>query len=185
MTKTLHPRPFLRPLRLRVTSLVIAAGLATVTAAAPAQAQISTENIGGLIAGAVALGIIAKAIDNQNSRDRERARAASRNQTPVHTPVTPSRPSARALPGACLTAYSVRGETVRYFPAACLTRNYRDADRLPAACRQTIRTPSGNTAVYAPACLRDRGFRVEMASGPGRGQGQGQGQWRHDRRDWR
>jgi hypothetical protein len=185
MTTALPIRPFLRPLRLRLTSLVIAAGLATVIAAAPSRAQITGENIGGLIAGAVALGIIAKALDDQNRRDRERerARAASRNQTPVHTPITPSRPSARALPGECLTAYSVRGETVRYFPAACLDRNYRDADRLPAACRQTIRTPGGNAAVYAPACLRDRGFQVEMASGPGRGNGHGQ--WRHDRHDWR
>jgi hypothetical protein len=170
----------LRPLRLRLTSLVMAAGLAMVTVASPAQAQITSENIGGLIAGAVALGIIAKALDDRNNSNK---RASSQNRGPVHTPVTPSRPTARALPAECLTAYSVRGETVRYFPAACLTRNYRDADRLPAACRQTIRTPGGNTAVYAPNCLRDRGFRVEQASGPGRGQGHGQ--WRHDRRDWR
>jgi hypothetical protein len=182
MTTILQSRPSLRPLRLRVTSLILAAGLATVTAAAPANAQITSENIGGLIAGAVALGIIAKALDDRSNSNK---RAGSPNRGPVHTPVSPSRPTVRALPAECLTAYSVRGETVRYFPAACLTRNYRDADRLPATCRQTIRTTAGNTAVYAPNCLRDRGFRVEQASGPGRGQGHGHGQWRHDRRDWR
>lgn len=181
------------PLRVRLTSLVVAAGLAVVTVVPRAEAQqLSNENVAGWIAGAVALGLIAKAIeddrqrDRERERERERARAASRN--PVHTPVVPDRVrDPRPIPAACLTTYRVRGGTVDYLPASCLDQSYRDADRLPAACRQTIRTTGGNAAVYVPGCLTDRGFRIARSDRfddrPGRGSGHGNGHG-HGRSPW-
>ncbi|MCU0908558.1 MAG: hypothetical protein MUF73_14230 [Rhodobacteraceae bacterium] len=155
-------------LRVRLTALVVAAGLAVVTIAPRAEAQVVNENVAGWIAGAVALGLIAKAIEDDRQRDRERRREATRN--PVHEPVVPDRVrDPRPLPAQCLTTYRVRGGTVDYLPAACLDSRYRDADRLPAACRQTIRTRDGEAAVYVPGCLTDRGFRIERA------------EWRDDR----
>jgi len=176
-------RPRRPALRVRLTSIVVAAGLALVTVAPHAEAQqLSNENIAGWIAGAVALGLIAKAIEDDRQRDRDRERAAARN--PVHTPVVPDRVrDPRPIPAACLTTYRVRGGTVDYLPASCLDRSYRDADRLPAACRQTIRTTGGNAAVYVPGCLTDRGFRIARADRhddrPGRGHGNGRGEHRN------
>jgi hypothetical protein len=171
-------RPRRRPaLRVRLTGLVVAAGLAVVAVAPPARAQVANENIAGWIAGAVALGLIAKAIEDDRQRDRDRRRAAAQVAAPpaapvppVHTPVVPEHVrDPRPLPSACLTTYRVGSALVDYLPEACLDRTYRDADLLPASCRQTIRTAEGNSAVYVPGCLTDRGFRIERAD------------WRHDR----
>lgn len=194
----IDPRPLALPCarrpapRVRLTALVVAAGLAVVAMAPRAEAQVANENIAGWIAGAVALGLIAKAIEDDRQRDRDRRRAAAQvappvqtpgaGHDPLYTPVVPDRVrDPRPLPAACLTTYRVAGGTVDYLPAACLDRSYRDADLLPASCRQTIRTPDGNAAVYVPGCLTDRGFRVERAEwhggrradgfGPGQGRG--------------
>lgn len=191
-------RPRRPAFRIRLTSLVVAAGLAVVAAAPRAEAQqLSNENIAGWIAGAVALGLIAKAIEDDRQRDRDRRRAAAQHAAPppepVYTPVVPDRVrDPRPLPAQCLTTYRVGGGTVDYLPASCLDQTYRDADRLPATCRQTIRTPDGNAAVYVPGCLTDRGFRIERADwrdggrGDGRGDGPGRGHgWgREHRSPW-
>jgi hypothetical protein len=157
----------------RLTALVLAAGIALAAPAAPARAQttLGNENLGTWIAGAVALGLIARALEEEREQERDRDRRTA-GRTPIYTPVAPGRGhDLRPLPASCLTTYRVGSRTVNYLHASCLDRSYRDADRLPASCRQTIRTAEGSRAVYAPGCLSDRGFRLERAD------------WRGDRDD--
>jgi hypothetical protein len=183
----------------RLTALVVAAGIALAAPAAPARAQaaLGQENLGTWVAGAVALGLIARALEEERERERNRdRRGAGRN--PVHTPVTPDRiRDLRPLPASCLTTYRVGNRTVDYLRESCLDRSYRDADRLPASCRQTIRTAEGSRAVYAPGCLQDRGFRLERASarndrddddddrGRDRGRGEHRNPWDIPGQHWR
>lgn len=69
-----------------------------------------------------------------------------------------------ALPAYCLTRVRTGNGPVRMFDKRCLKRNYRQADRLPQACRVTVRSWGQGQQLrrlgYDPLCLRNRGFRV-------------------------
>ncbi len=135
-----------------------------------AQAQ-NNDRVLSTLAGLVALGLVAKAIDDHNDRDRARASAA-RNATRLG-PTTqevwgqvaprsqrPQRQSLR-LPNECrrriLTDHGDRFAYAR----GCLNRTYAFSDQIPASCSRQVRTQRGTRTVYGARCLQRNGFRVE------------------------
>ncbi len=153
-----------------VTSAVIA-GLIGIASPAPVQAQ-DNNNVAGVIAGIVALGLLAKAIDDHNDRDRARAAAAARANSQLSNPPRDTwgrlggyedrqRARTQRLPEQCLRRIVTdRGDRNAY-SRHCLRRNYARADRLPSSCERQVQTQRGPRTVYAARCLKRNGYRVE------------------------
>lgn len=156
----------------------IIAGLAalslTFTPVQGAAEGLSDRQVGQLIFGLVAAGIIAKALSDSNRRGTA-ATVPDRHVTPNPLPrnhVAPLRqqqPTGRnpengrraALPAACLSRHDTQRGVQRIFGAHCLERNYRNARSLPQQCAIRLRTYEGPREGYAPACLRDYGYQID------------------------
>lgn len=161
----------------KLISLTAAAAIATAGLSAPARAD--GEDIAKIIAGIALLGIIAKAVEDD---DRDVAPPPTRYPTygytppryappryvppryipPRHVPARPVPPRVTRydLPGACLRSYEVNRKTIRLFGANCLRKNYAYASSLPYACQFQFSTRQGSHTGYEPLCLRERGYRV-------------------------
>ncbi len=149
-----------------VIPAILAAAVAT-AAPSPAPAA-DTRDIAAVFAGLVALGLIAKAIDDAKDDDRASAAAPA-----AKTPAAPiwgrsngydnrNRKTGFAkLPPQC--RYRVQTESGSRFAydRQCLSRSYRHVAHLPPQCERRIRTGSGLARVYSEPCLADRGFPVE------------------------
>lgn len=151
MTFSLIPRHPVRGLR-RLTTLVAAGAIAVAGLGASTRtAQADADDLLRFLAGAVVVGAIVHAIDD--------------NQTPRYY-------SPRVLPGSCLETIRVNGRNVQSFNERCLSRaGYRD---LPGRCRYEFHLNRGrNRAGYIADCLYESGYRAEYGSSGGR-----DGDWR-------
>lgn len=151
-------------MRLFVTTCVIVIGLAL----KPAPAAAGRDDVAGVVAGLITLGIIAAAIDRAQAK-------------PSPTPVTRVKPkdpttglkplgqdhryggakSVRELPARCLRTYQASGGFYDAFGQRCLQRHYPRVAELPQSCERAARNAKGPRVVYSPRCLRRAGYRVE------------------------
>lgn len=144
---------------------ILAAGMIATAPAAPARAD--AQEIAGVLAGVVTLGLIAKAINDRNERDRERARAAeaARSEPPRHDDWRPlgaqGQRKAQSLPDRCLTDVGWGGPEHDAYDRQCLQQAFAYADRLPRHCEWKTRTENGWRSVYGAECLSRAGFRTE------------------------
>lgn len=175
----------------RFASFALSALTATALAITPLPAAAAdTDDIAGVIAGAVALGIIAKAIDDRNDRKKRRATEAnarittqsgrvdrygddwrrSQGDTVVRGTLSPWRkdkgPKAgrgyksAPLPAACLRSFDNGRHTRPVYGARCLQRDFKFADKLPRACAFQVEAYRGLRTVYGARCLERDGWRV-------------------------
>ncbi len=138
-----------------------------------APVQVSAEGmtdrqIGQLILGLVAAGIIGKAISD-NNRDDDAAPTPiplpPRNLAPLRQQQPTGRQneahSRNGLPSNCLNSYETQRGEQSIFGARCLDRNYAQARSLPDQCFIRLRTYDGPVQGYTPSCLREYGFRTD------------------------
>jgi hypothetical protein len=157
-----------------ITSTLIAIMIGT-AATAPASAQ-ENNNFAGAIAGLVALGILAKAIDDRQERDRARSAAAARARTNLSSPSINTLPDTwgrlgeqrtrrdrriSRLPEQCQRRVETDNGNRRAFSRRCLNRNYAYVDQLPSQCERRVQTRRGHQTVYGARCLKRNGFRIE------------------------
>ncbi len=146
---------------------------ATLFATAPMEpAQADTRDLAGVVAGVVTIGLIAKAINDRN--ERERAALATRDARAQDTDWSrPGRHSgqpnenrhdrrqAQVLPEACLVQAGAAGPDRLAYDSQCLKRTYARAERLPERCEWKARTDRGWRTVYGARCLSRAGYEVE------------------------
>ncbi len=146
----------------------------------PNAASADGNDLAKAIAGIVAVGIIAKAIDNRNDRGRastttRAGRLGSIEQTFDGRRVIDRRvrdyeqrkgPKAKrgykkkALPQACLRVVETDRRDRLAYGSRCLNRNYRHASKLPVSCETVVRTNRGFRTVFGARCLRRDGWKV-------------------------
>ena len=159
--------------------------IATVTSLAltsavllPAPAQADGDDLARALAGIVAVGIIAKAIDSRSDRSRETARAGrlgSIEQTYYYNgrvidgeirDYKASRPKATRgykklpLPKSCLRWIETRRGDRLAYGSQCLDRRFKHAKKLPDHCETAVRTSRGFRTVYGATCLGRDGWVV-------------------------
>lgn len=142
--------------------------------AVPAQAS-SDEDIAKFLAGAAALFILGKAIENNKAPKKQKKKKrkvkpkktyqqqphVSRNQHRRHR--IRKSPMHHVVPAECgFPIKTRRGNYREVFGEHCLEKNMRLARLLPAACEENVRIRHGRRAdVYDGRCLRKFGYRVE------------------------
>jgi hypothetical protein len=146
-----------------VISLLVAA-LSIATPSSPAKAD--TQEAAGLLAGIVAIGLMARAINDRNAADRaeaeEQARvgAVTRNDAWRPYRVDPRTAKAQLLPETCLIDGPSRLDTALY-DRRCLQRSAARPGDLPDYCELKVRTDRGWQSAYGETCLMREGFRPE------------------------
>ncbi|WP_333713877.1 hypothetical protein [Yoonia sp.] len=138
----------------------------TLASALPAQANgLDREDVGKLLLGLLAVGVVGAAIENNQRREdipvvrQDRGSWADLNQPR-------SRPDSRRddrrliLPHQCLQTLRTRYGDLRLFGERCLERNYRFSASLPERCEVRIYTHDGPRSGYDPLCLREQGYRT-------------------------
>lgn len=142
---------------------ILAAGLIATAPAAPARAD--AQEIAGVLAGVVTLGLIAKAINDRNERERARPAQTTRSEAPRHDTWRPlgtqGQRKAQSLPDRCLTDVGWGGPAPDAYDRQCLQKTFAYADRLPRHCEWKTRTADGWRSVYGVECLSRAGFRIE------------------------
>jgi hypothetical protein len=147
---------------------ILAAGLFATTPVAPARAD--AQEVAGVVAGVVALGLIARAINQRNEAAKAQAAEVTRDRTLVHDawqPWTPDarpdtrRSQARLLPEACRIRVNGGGPDQFAYERQCLTRTYAHRKALPAHCEWKTRTDRGWRSVYGERCLARAGYLAE------------------------
>jgi hypothetical protein len=146
-----------------VISLLVAA-LSIATPASPARAD--SQEASGLLAGIVAIGLIARAINERNAADRTttedagKPEAVTRNDAWRPFRVDPQAAQAQLLPETCLID-GHRGLDTALYDRRCLERTAARPGDLPGYCELKIRTDRGWRAAYGESCLMREGFRPE------------------------
>lgn len=85
-------------------------------------------------------------------------RAESRHWQP-HPPQRPSRPHRAVLPAQCEITYRHRGDRMRGYDGACLSRS--GVHNLPESCAlRARREGGGHLTIYNARCLSDAGYRT-------------------------
>ena len=149
------------PSRLRAAAL--AGAVAIAGAAAPAPASALDRDALRVIAGLIALGVVAKVVDDRLDRRRDEARERERSRDDRfagHRPaVAPDRhrPRAGALPAACLRDVVISRGVDRVVGAGCLSRRGVRA-ALPSRCATRVHAGGRERRAYGARCLRDAGF---------------------------
>ncbi len=141
-----------------ITASILALSIAfTSVSTVPVQAG-NRDDLGRLFAGAAALFIFSKAIQNNNNASRPVATVTQRRHK--HPPKR-TRQFARFLPEQCFFRVRNRRDTRGVYGKICLREFMRRVDWLPQACQDTIRVRHGRRAqVYDAQCLRNRGYQV-------------------------
>lgn len=154
----------------------------TFSTAAPARANGMTEDqIGKILFGLIATGIVAKIIENNQSNSNAaiapnpwmpHAVEAPRPPRPhiVETP-RPSRPHLinplrhprgerhrMVLPRNCVKTLDTQYGSYRLFQRNCMRKNYRFVSDLPRRCEVRIVTHNGPRNGWDPRCLREAGY---------------------------
>lgn len=138
------------------TASILALSIAiTSVSTVPVQAG-NRDDLGRLFAGAVALIIIGKAIQDGNRSNRLQAIVSQRRH-----PQNRKRQFGRFLPAQCFFRVRTRRGARGVYGKTCLREFMRRVDWLPQACQDTIRVRHGRRAqVYDAQCLRSRGYQV-------------------------
>lgn len=137
---------------------VLSLSLATSSISTPVSA--GEEELGQVLAGALALFVLGKAIENNS----QKVQTSPKVQTPVNrdriTIHKPHPPRHRALPASCMRQHLTQEGHRRVLGKTCLQNTYRAAHRLPAHCERKLWTSKGVRFGYSPKCLRSKGFHV-------------------------
>lgn len=148
--------------RKSIASLLSAALIATSFTTVPARAD---EDVIKVLGGLVALGLIAKSIERNRDRDRDKRRKAGtiRPYTAhphVGTPGPKLRPRrlVKIAPERCLQNTWTHRGTRPVYAARCM-KHYSRA-QLPHNCLRENQTLSGPRYYYTPRCLQDHGWRT-------------------------
>lgn len=165
----------------KLTSLILAASLATTSMAAPARAS-DADDIAKFLGVAATLFIIGKAIEDNSSqkshkpapqptykskhddwkhkdkRGADQSRYGHQGKPRGHVQA----PAKTPLPNACLTR--VEGQGTRYaLGQRCLERNYQSARPLPSSCKIWVEGRHGGTRpAYSMNCLRKKGYETDQ-----------------------
>lgn len=163
-------------------SLICASAIAVTALTAPARAD---EDLGKILTGLAALAIIGIAIENAN----DNAPVVTQRQTqPYYVPKgqvysqrvmppvvvqprvvqpqviqpkpLPRKVTRHDLPRSCLKTVRRGQDEFRILGNHCLQNTYRQADRLPQACKVEVRGNQGVKQGYKPKCLRKRGYQL-------------------------
>lgn len=130
----------------RLLAAVIAVSLLAVSAL-PSHADRRGDNIAKLLAGALAVGLIANSIDNNKA---QAAPAPAPQPRPVGLPRVPS--------VCAISIDSNSGDAVTMYPEKCLRREgFRYG--LPA-CARPARIFGETDKIYSANCLQDAGFKL-------------------------
>lgn len=143
---------------------ILVAALSIATPTSPARAD--SQEAAGLLAGIVAIGLMARAINERNAADRAKAEeaaqveAVTRNDVWRPYRIDPRAAQAQLLPGTCLIDGD-RGVDTALYDRRCLQRSAARPGDLPGHCELKIRTDRGWRAAYGETCLMREGFRPE------------------------
>ena len=139
------------------TASILALSIAfTSVSTVPVQAG-NRDDLGRLFAGAAALFIISKAIQNNNNSSRPVATVTQRRHKYSKKR---TRQFGRFLPEQCFFRIRTRFGPQGVYGKKCL-REFIRLDRLPRVCKDNIRARYGRRVeVYDAQCLRRRGFQV-------------------------
>jgi hypothetical protein len=146
-----------------VISLLVAA-LSIATPTSPARAD--TQEAAGLLAGIVAIGLMARAINERKAEDRARAEEEARAELVTRNDawrpyrVDPRAAQAQLLPETCLLDGQA-GLDAALYDRRCLDRSAARPGDLPDHCELKIRTDRGWRSAYGESCLMREGFRPE------------------------
>jgi hypothetical protein len=149
--------------RRSIATLLSAALVATSVSTAPARAD---EDVIKVLGGLVALGIIAKAIDDRNDR-KKRQRAATGKIQPYKVtrphvgtigPKLRPRRLVKIAPEQCLQNTWTHQGPRPVYAARCM-KHYSRA-QLPHSCLRENQTLSGPRYYYTPRCLHEHGWRT-------------------------
>lgn len=136
-----------------VVILLMAISLLAATAM-PSQAEKRGNDLAKIIAGALVIGLIAKAIDD--NKDRNKARPQPYQPQPQPYPEPSYQPR---VPSVCaISIDSNSGDAVTMYSQKCLRREGFEY-RLPN-CARDVRIYGEADRVYSAQCLRDAGFRL-------------------------
>ena len=135
--------------------------IALTLSSVPAQARgLSEDDIGKILFGLVAAGVLSTAINNNNNRRTVQVAPQVTEQARPRRAQTQGR--ANILPRNCLTRVETRFGTHRMFGRRCLQRNDINLRSLPRDCAVRVRSTNGNTRRgFEPQCLREAGFRTQ------------------------
>ena len=138
----------------------------TLASATPARANgLDRDDLGKLLLGLLAVGVVGAAIENNQRRDETQVqRQGSGSWADLNQPRP--RPDSRhdnrrlILPYECLQTVETRFGHLRLFGERCLDRNYRFAASLPERCEVRVYSDNGPRSGYDPLCLREQGYRT-------------------------
>lgn len=108
------------------------------------------------LAGIVLLGVAI----SEASRNDHRYAHQPQHVKPVKPRPLPHNIRKKMLPRECLRTVNTRGRSTRFLGRGCLQNNYRWVGQLPRACSVKLWTNRGQRFGYAPACLRQHGYRL-------------------------
>lgn len=163
-----------------ITSLALAGSLAI-----PTTAQADENDLAKIIAGAVAIGIIAKAVDNKQKRKSSSSTTSAARAGQLgsldgfgrtndgrriitgtirdydRSGPKPGRGYKKTpLPRSCLRIVETRRGDRLAYGERCVNRNFKHASKLPNSCETVVRTPRGLRTVFGAQCLRRDGWKV-------------------------
>ncbi len=150
----------------------------TLSSAAPAQANGMTEDqIGKILFGLIATGIVAKIIENNQSNPSaaiapnpwvpQTAEAPRPHRPQIVEAPRPSRPhlvnprgerNRMVLPRNCVKTLDTQYGSYRLFQRNCMRQNHRFVSDLPRRCKVRIATHNGPRNGWDPRCLREAGY---------------------------
>lgn len=153
-----------------IASILAASIAVTGFSAAPARAD--NNDLARFLAGATALVIISRALDNDNHSKKRSSthyyhyddnRHGNRNYghgNGGHHNTKVDRP--KRLPPGCLTRVNTGNGSRQVFGEACLNVHYNHVASLPRSCRTHSAGPNSNAPRrgYDATCLFDRGYRA-------------------------
>ena len=156
-----------------ITATLAAALVFSPLTSAPARAD---NDVGKILLGAIALGVVVNAIEKKRDRDQaeeqsqhvdrgrhqppygERPRHGQR--PPVEVPGR-FRPRNRVLPAQCEFDVRTWDGRTDVLGARCMERAGVRVNRLPNRCEFSIPSPRGPRTVFGKRCLRHEGYTVE------------------------
>ena len=141
-----------------ITASVLALSIAMTSLTASPAAAGNNNDVGRLLAGAITLFIIGKAIEDSR---RPRASVNRAPNKPVTYPTTNPQRVNKRLPEQCFFRVRSPNGPRGVYGKICLSETLRRANRLPQNCRETVRVRNGlRSEVFGAQCLRNHGYRT-------------------------
>ncbi len=149
------------PMFKRLTATALAASIALTSAfVAPARAADTGEIARGLLGAGVLL-YLGNELSKNNRSYTTRRYVEPRHVQPRYDHDHPRqrvKRNRKVVPASCLRTNDYRNGPRRYFASQCLSKNMRNAGRLPGQCRTEVQTRRGWRNVYGAYCLRQFGW---------------------------